>query len=162
VKHFDLREAWSIVIKIKRDAQGKGLSSLGFSSTGLKVFVGRPGYRIDSRTIKRVLRWVTWSHRLRELNPLHSLLLPNLLLIGVSLCEVLELVVSFPKIPSSLKTKFVCILYFIFKFGGFTDFFLRDVFTSLAIWYFIAYYFLGFMVSIGYIFLLAFQKAQVC
>jgi hypothetical protein len=35
---------------------------------------------------------------------LHTLLLPSLLLIGVSLFEVLELVVSFPTIPSSLKT----------------------------------------------------------
>jgi hypothetical protein len=45
-----------VVIKIKRDAQGKGLSLLGFSFTGHKVFVGRPGYRIDSRTIKRGFR----------------------------------------------------------------------------------------------------------
>jgi hypothetical protein len=64
---------------------------------------------------------------------LHSLLLPNLLLIGVSLCEVLELVVSFPKSPSSLKMKFVCILYFVFEFGGFTNSFLRDIFTSLSL-----------------------------
>jgi hypothetical protein len=33
--------------------QGKGLSLLGFPFTGLKVFVVRPGYRIDSDTIKR-------------------------------------------------------------------------------------------------------------
>jgi hypothetical protein len=29
---------------------------LGFSFTGLKVFVERPGYRIDSRTINRGFR----------------------------------------------------------------------------------------------------------
>jgi hypothetical protein len=34
---------------------------------------------------------------------LHTLLLPTLLLIGVSLCEVLDLVVSFPTSPISLK-----------------------------------------------------------
>ena len=56
VKHSDLIEAWSVVIKIKRDAQGKGMALLGFPFTGLKVFVERPGYRIDSRTIKRGFR----------------------------------------------------------------------------------------------------------
>jgi hypothetical protein len=61
---------------------------------------------------------------------LHTLLLPTLLLIGVSLCEVLELVVSFPTSPSSLKTKFLCISYCVFGFGGFTGSFLREVLTS--------------------------------
>jgi hypothetical protein len=37
-------------------AQGKGLSLQGFPFTGLKVFVGRPDYRIDRRTIKRGFR----------------------------------------------------------------------------------------------------------
>ena len=32
--------------------QGKGLPLIGFLFTGLMVVVGRPGYRIDSRTIK--------------------------------------------------------------------------------------------------------------
>jgi hypothetical protein len=67
---------------------------------------------------------------------LHTLLLPTLLLIGVSLCEVLELVVSFPISPSSSKTKFVCISYCVFGFGGFTGSFLWEVLTSL---YFIFY-----------------------
>jgi hypothetical protein len=40
VEHFGLKEAWSVVIKIKRDAQGKGMTLLGFPFTGLKVFVG--------------------------------------------------------------------------------------------------------------------------
>jgi hypothetical protein len=61
---------------------------------------------------------------------LHTLLHPNLLLIGVSLCEVLGLVVSFPTSPSSLKMDFVCIFYCIFGFGGFTGYFLREVLTS--------------------------------
>jgi len=56
VEHSGLKEAWSVVIKIKRDAQGKGIALLGFSFTGLMVVVGRPGYRIDSRTIKRGFR----------------------------------------------------------------------------------------------------------
>jgi hypothetical protein len=61
---------------------------------------------------------------------LHTLLLPTLLLIGVYLCEVLELVVSFPTSQSSLKTKFVCISYCVFGFGGFTGSFLWEVLTS--------------------------------
>jgi hypothetical protein len=130
VRHSGLKEAWSIDIKIKRDAQGKGMALLGFSFTGLKVFVERPGYRIDSRTIKRAFDWVTWSHYLRELNHLHTLLLPTLFLIGVSLCEVLELVATFPTSPRSLKMEIVCIFYRVFEFGGFTGSFLREVFTS--------------------------------
>jgi hypothetical protein len=53
-----------------------------------------------------------------------------LLLIGVSLCEVLELVVSFPTSPGSLKMNFVCISYCVFGFGGFTGSFLWEVLTS--------------------------------
>jgi hypothetical protein len=33
-------------------AQGKGITLIGFYLTGLMVLVGRPGYRIDSRTVK--------------------------------------------------------------------------------------------------------------
>jgi hypothetical protein len=61
---------------------------------------------------------------------LHTLLLPTLFLIGVSLCEVLELVASFPTSPRSLKMEFVCIFYHVFEFRGFIDSFLREVFTS--------------------------------
>jgi hypothetical protein len=61
---------------------------------------------------------------------LHTLLLPIFLLIGLSLCEVLNLVVSFPTSPSSLKTEFLCFFYCIFGFGGFTSSFLREVLTS--------------------------------
>jgi hypothetical protein len=68
---------------------------------------------------------------------LNTLLLPNFLLICVSLCEVLELVVIFPTSPSSLKMEFVCILYCVFEFGGFTNFFLRDVFTYLYLIFFL-------------------------
>jgi hypothetical protein len=59
------------------------------------------------------------------------------LLIGLSLCEVLELVVSFPTSPSSLKTEFVCISYCVFGFGGFTNSFLREVLTSLYLIFFL-------------------------
>jgi hypothetical protein len=61
---------------------------------------------------------------------LHTLHLPNLLLLGVSPCEVLVLVASFPTSPSSSKTESVCIFYHIFEFGSFTGSFLKEVFTS--------------------------------
>jgi hypothetical protein len=61
---------------------------------------------------------------------LHTLLLPTLFLIGVSLYEVLELVVSFPTSLSSLKTDFICISYCVFGFGGFIGSFLWEVLIS--------------------------------
>jgi hypothetical protein len=61
---------------------------------------------------------------------LHTLHLSNLLLLGVSPCEVRVLVASFPTSPSSSKTESVCIFYRIFEFGGFTSSFLKEVFTS--------------------------------
>jgi hypothetical protein len=69
---------------------------------------------------------------------LHTLFLPTLLLIGVSLCEVLELVVSFSTSPSSLKMDFISIFYRVFEFGGFTGSLLKEVFTS----YYLVFYLL--------------------
>ena len=42
------------------------------------------------------------------------------MLLGVSLCEVLELVASFTTSPSSSKTESICIFYCVFELGGFT------------------------------------------
>jgi hypothetical protein len=56
--------------------------------------------------------------------------LSTLLLLGVSPCEVLVLFASFPTTPSSSKMKSVCIFYHVFEFGGFTGSFLKEVFTS--------------------------------
>jgi hypothetical protein len=63
--------------------------------------------------------------------------LPTLLLLGVSLCEVLVLVTSFPTSPSSSKKEFVCIFYRVFEFGGFTGSFLKEVFTSSSLVFYI-------------------------
>jgi hypothetical protein len=41
------------------------------------------------------------------------------MILGVSPCGVLEIFVSFPTSPSSLKTEFVCIFYCVSEFGGF-------------------------------------------
>jgi hypothetical protein len=75
---------------------------------------------------------------------LHTLHLPNLLLLGVSACEVLVLVASFPTSPSSSKTEFVCIFYRIFEFGGFTGSFLKEGFTySYLVFYLLLLGFYG-------------------
>ena len=47
--------------------------------------------------------------------------------LGVSLCEVLELVASSSTSPSSSKTDFICIFYCVFEFGGFTGSSSREV-----------------------------------
>jgi hypothetical protein len=98
---------WSILAWRKHEA----LSSRSNEMHKAKVLVRRLGYRIHNRTIKRGFGWVTWSHRLRELNPLHTLHLPILLFIGVFMCKVLELVYRFPTSPCSSKMEFVYIIY---------------------------------------------------
>jgi hypothetical protein len=79
---------------------------------------------------------------------LHTLHLSNLLLLGVSPCEVLVLIASFPTSLSSLKMESVCIFYRVFEFGGFTGSFLKEVFTSSYLVFYLLLL-LGFMVSIG-------------
>jgi hypothetical protein len=74
---------------------------------------------------------------------LHTLHLPTLLLLGVSPCEVLVLVSSFPTSPSSSKTESVCIFYRIFEFGVFTGSFLKEVFISSYLVFYLLLY-LGF------------------
>jgi hypothetical protein len=54
------------------------------------------------------------------------------------LCEVFVLVASFSTSPSSSKTESVYIFYHIFEFGGFTGSFLKEVFTS----YYLVFYIL--------------------
>jgi hypothetical protein len=49
---------------------------------------------------------------------LHTLHLPILLLLGISPCEVLVLVSSFPTSPSSSKMEIVCFFYCVFELGG--------------------------------------------
>ena len=53
---------------------------------------------------------------------MHTLHLSILLILGVSLCEVLELVASFPTSPNLSKTEIVCIFYCVFEFGGLSVF----------------------------------------
>jgi hypothetical protein len=61
---------------------------------------------------------------------LHTLHLPNFLFLGFSPCEVLVLVACFPTSPSSSKMEFVYIFYCVFEFEGFIGSFLKEVFTS--------------------------------
>ena len=106
------------------------MALLGFPFTGLKVVVGRPGYRINSRTIKRGSRLgnlITSSQGAQFFAYLHPLFV---LLLDVSLCEVLELVASSSTSPSSSKTEIICIFYCVFEFGGFTGSSSKEVHTS--------------------------------
>jgi hypothetical protein len=74
-----------------------------FLLTGIKVFVERPGYRIDSRTIKRSFKFsslITSSHGAQSFAYFVS---PYLIASCVSLYEILELVASFS--TSSISSK---------------------------------------------------------
>ena len=51
---------------------------------------------------------------------MYTLHLPILLLLGDSLCEVLELVATFSTSPRSSKMEFVCKFYCVFEFEAFT------------------------------------------
>ena len=66
-----------------------------------------------------------------------------LLLLGISPCEVLELVPSFPTSPSSSKTEFVWIFYCVFEFGGFIGSLFRKV-SHLSFFGILPFAFLGF------------------
>src|ERR1041384_8876781 len=56
-KGFQIEASVNIIIKLKWNAQAKGITYLGFPSfTGLMVLGGRLDYRFDSRTIKRDYR----------------------------------------------------------------------------------------------------------
>ena len=62
---------------------------------------------------------------------MHTLHLPILLLLGVSPCEVLELVAISSTSPSSSKTEFVCIFYGVFEFEGFIGSYLGRLLSFL-------------------------------
>ena len=83
------------------------------------VIVWRPGYRIDSRTIKGGLKWVVWSYHLSRAQTIASLHHLSWFLF-VFYFEVLELVVIFFTSSSSSKTEFTCFFYCVFGVGVFT------------------------------------------
>ena len=52
-KVFQLEEDKSVIIQLKWNAQGKGMILIGFLFYRSHGVIGRPGYRVDNRTIKR-------------------------------------------------------------------------------------------------------------
>ena len=84
------------------------------------VVVGRPGYRIDNRTIKRgsqVSNLTASFERAQTFAYLASYL--SWFLFGFYLFEDLELVPISMTSSSSSKTDSICILYCVFDIGGF-------------------------------------------
>ena len=86
------------------------------------VLVGRPGYRIVNRTIKRGSRVSnliasSWRAQTFALLAYHL----SWFLFGSYPFEDLELVSISMTSSSSSKTDFICILYCVFDLGGFTD-----------------------------------------
>ena len=71
----------------------------------------RPGYRIDSRTIKRALDRISWSYRRREHKPLHACNHLYWFLFVSYRGVVLVLVMLVKTRPMSPKTVFICVFY---------------------------------------------------
>ena len=99
------------------------------------VIVWRPGYRIDSRTIKGgsqvsslIVLFVESSN--------HCILASSfLILICIFYFEVLELVVIFVTSSSTSKTDFICFFYCVFGVGGFTGL-IRGRVLTIFLWAF--------------------------
>ena len=92
------------------------------------VVVGRPGYRIDSRTIKGgsevsslIVSFVESSN--------HCILASCFLVLVCFSLWVLDLMVILMTSLSSSKTEFACVFYDVFSVGGFTGLIRRRVLT---------------------------------
>ena len=81
------------------------------------VVVVRPGYRIDSRTIKRGSRVSTFTVSFGESS---NLCIIGIIFLGSYPWEDLELVLFSMTSSSSSKTDCICLLYCVFDIGGFT------------------------------------------
>ena len=92
----------------------------------VSCLVGRPVYRIDGRTIKRALEWVTRSYHSKGAQTFAFLHHISWLLFGSYPCGVLELVVIFMTSSSSSKTDFAWETCCIFQVGGFTGLYFID------------------------------------
>jgi hypothetical protein len=93
----------------------------GLFFTDLVVLVVRPGYRIDSRTIKRSSQVsnfiVSFGERAQTFASLAS---SFLVLFGSYPWEDLDIVLISMTSSSSSKMVFICILYCVYDVGGFT------------------------------------------
>ena len=90
------------------------------------IVVGRPGYRIDCRTIKGGALDELLDHIIhRELKPLHPciMFLGSCWVIFVSIRAMVILMTSL----SSSKTEFACVFYDVFDVGGYAGSSLLEV-----------------------------------
>ena len=90
---------------------------IGFIFYRSRGVVGRPGFRIGNRTIKRGSQ-VSFSVSVVESS---NLCILDIIFIGSYRSVVLVLVVLVLTRPSSPKTVFVCVFYCVFGIGGFTS-----------------------------------------
>ena len=104
---FHLERVKNIFIKLKWNAQGKGMILIDFPFYRPHAF-GRPGYRIDSRTIKRGSQVSNLIASLWRAQTYAYLAYPlSWFLFGFSPCGVLVLVVIFMTSQGLSKTDFV-------------------------------------------------------
>ena len=110
--------------------QGKGLPLIGFLFYRSHGSCGRPGYRIDCRTIKGGSLGSSLIISLVESSN-HCILASSFLVLVWFHLWVLELMVILMTSLSSSKTEFACIFYDVFGVGGFTGLFRGRVLTIL-------------------------------
>ena len=117
-----------------------------FYFTGLMVVVGRPGYRIDSRTIKGgsqvsslIVSFVESSN--------HCILASCFLVLVWFYLWVLELMVILMTSSSSSKTEFTCFFYDVFDVGGFAGL-IRGRVLTIFFWAFSHLLLIGISIKI--------------
>ena len=110
------------------------------------VVVGRPGYRIDSRTIKGgsqvsslIVSFVESSN--------HCILASCFLVLVWFSLWVLELMVIFMTSLSSSKAEFACVFYDVFGVGGFTGL-IRGRVLTIFLWDFSNFLIIIFSIKI--------------
>ena len=110
------------------------------------VLVGRPGYRIDSRTIKGgsqvsslIISFVESSN--------HCILASCFLVLVWFSLWVLELMVILMTSLSSSKTEFACVFYDVFHVGGFTSL-IRGRVLTIFFWAFSHLLLIGISINI--------------
>ena len=97
------------------------------------VVVVRPGYRIDSRTIKRGSRVSTFTVSFGESS---NICIIGIIFLGSYPWEDLELVLFSMTSSSSSKTDCICHLYCVFDIGGFTGLSFIDRSKPFFIWFY--------------------------
>ena len=110
------------------------------------VVVGRPGYRIDSRTIKGGSQVSSLIVSFIEISN-HCILASCFLVLVWFSLWVLELMVILMTSLSSSKTEFACVFYDVFGVGGFTGL-IRGRVLTIFFWVFSHLLLIGISIKI--------------